>query len=299
MILLTGITGKSGRWFLEALDKDCGELKQEEFRAVVRKSSNLSKLNECQLSVEKKFGDLEDGEFLDEVMKGVDTVFHIAGIKFSRKVVNAAIKNKVKWIVCVHTTGMYSKYKSASEGYVKIENEINQITERSGVSTTILRPTMIYGSVEDRNVIVFIKMVKRLKLFPVVNNARYLLQPVHEKDLGRAYYQVLLNEDTTMGRNYNLSGKSPILLIDMLKAIGKCMDRENIFVSVPFSLAYTGAWGLYFLTICRVDYREKVQRLVEPRVFSHEEATQDFGYDPISFEEGIVNEVEEYLELMK
>lgn len=299
MILLTGITGKSGRWFLEALDNDCARLKKEKYRAVVRESSNVKQLDESQLSVEKKCGDLEDEEFLDQVMKGVDVVFHIAGIKTSLKVVNAAVKNKVNWIILVHTTGIYSKHKSASEGYVKIEEEINQISESSDVPTTILRPTMIYGSAKDKNVIVFIKMVNRLKIFPIVNSARYLLQPVHERDLGQAYYQVLINEEATKGRSYNLSGKNSIMLIDMLKTIGKCLGKKNVFVSIPFSFAYASAWILYSLTIGKVDYREKVQRLVEPRAFSHDRATQDFGYSPISFEEGVVNEVEEYLKLIK
>ena len=41
--------------------------------------------------------------------------------------------------------------------------------------------------------------------------------------------------------------------------------------------------------------REKVQRLVEPRVYSHEDATKDFGYSPMTFEEGIVDEIKQYL----
>ena len=52
---------------------------------------------------------------------------------------------------------------------------------------------------------------------------------------------------------------------------------------------------MYLITIGKVDYREKVQRLTEPRAFSHEEANQDFGYSPMSFEEGIINEISEYL----
>ena len=41
--------------------------------------------------------------------------------------------------------------------------------------------------------------------------------------------------------------------------------------------------------------REKVQRLCESRDFPHEEAVRDFGYDPISFEEGLRQEAREYL----
>ena len=41
--------------------------------------------------------------------------------------------------------------------------------------------------------------------------------------------------------------------------------------------------------------REKVQRLCESRAYPHDEAVQDFGYDPMPFEEGLRREVREYM----
>ena len=35
--------------------------------------------------------------------------------------------------------------------------------------------------------------------------------------------------------------------------------------------------------MAKMDYREKVQRLVEPRVFSYENANRDFDYAPVNF----------------
>ena len=42
---------------------------------------------------------------------------------------------------------------------------------------------MIYGSLDDQNMSVFIKMVDKLKIFPVINGGKYSLQPVHQEDL--------------------------------------------------------------------------------------------------------------------
>ena len=55
-----------------------------------------------------------------------------------------------------------------------------------------------------------------------------------------------------------------------------------------------GAWLLYITTLKKKDYREKVQRLCEPRVYSYNDAAKDFGYRPRTFRVGIVDEVEEY-----
>ena len=160
---------------------------------------------------------------------------------------------------------------------------------------TILRPTMIYGDLSDKNISKFIAMVDKLRLFPVVDHAKYELQPVHAKDLGDAYYAVLTNPVTTANKEYNLSGGVPIKLIDMLKIISRCLNRKNTFISVPFGFAYFIAFLLWVFTIGGIDYREKVQRLVEPIAFRHDDAKRDFGYTPMPFQIGVKEEVEMYL----
>ena len=79
--------------------------------------------------------------------------------------------------------------------------------------------------------------------------------------------------------------------------MAKYIGVRNTYISVPFPIAYGLAWLLFLSTFGKMDFREKVQRLVEPRTFDHTDATQDFGYNPITFEEGVKSEVDEYLVL--
>lgn len=211
--------------------------------------------------------------------------------------VDTAVKANVKRLILVHTTGIYSKYKSAGEGYRRTESKIDEMVKGKNISLTYLRPTMIYGNVHDANVVIFMKMVDKLRIFPVVVGARYELQPVWCGDLGKAYYQVLMHPQTATKRNYNLSGGKPIMLLDMFKVMAKYIGVRNTYISVPFPIAYGLAWLLFLSTFGKMDFREKVQRLVEPRTFDHTDATQDFGYNPITFEEGVKSEVDEYLVL--
>jgi hypothetical protein len=153
---------------------------------------------------------------------------------------------------------------------------------------------MIYGDLEDRNVSTFIRMVDRLRFFPVVNGAHYDLQPVWCKDLGFAYYDVMMHLDITRNKDYILSGKAPIQLRDMLLEIAKQLGVKNTFISIPFIIAYSGACLLYCLSLMKIDYREKIRRMVEPRAYSHENAFNDFGYKPASFGIGIQEEISMY-----
>ena len=234
-------------------------------------------------------------EFLVLALKDVDTIVHIAGIKLSRKLVDASVTCGVRRMILVHTTGIYSKYKEAGEEYRKIDDYVYKKCKENHILLTILRPTMIYGNISDNNVCEIIKMVDRFPIMPVVNGANYQLQPVHYKDLATAYYQVLLHEDTTANKDFNLSGGSPIYLRDMLREIGLNLGKKVKFFSVPFPIAYVGAVGVWLLSLKKIDYREKVQRLCEPRIFSYEDARKAFGYSPRNFEDGIVDEVKEYI----
>lgn len=134
-------------------------------------------------------GELIDTCFLEQAFLDVDTILHVVEIGFSKHIVDVAIKCHVGRLICVHTTGIYSRYKEAGEKYRNIDAYVEQLCQDNNVSLTILRPTMIYGNIYDNNVVRFVKMVDELPFMPVVNGARYDLQPVHYMDLSEAYYQ--------------------------------------------------------------------------------------------------------------
>ena len=298
ILAVTGITGKSGRAFAHELIRH-QDIIRKMFPGGIRLLLHRERETDADIlpcfDVERMYGDLDDEVFLGEAFLGVDTIVHIAGIHWSRPVVHAAANNFVRRMIMVHTTGIYSKYKEAGEEYRNIDDFVYMMSKNKNIILTILRPTMIYGTISDRNVASFIKMVDRLPIMPVVNNAEYELQPVHFLDLGRAYYDVLVNESITGGHDYILSGGEEITLRDMLIEMGAYLSKKMRFISVPFPIAYMGAWFFYLVSIGKIDLREKVQRLCEPRVYPHEEATRDFGYDPRTFRSAIGDEVREYL----
>jgi nucleoside-diphosphate-sugar epimerase len=247
------------------------------------------------LNIDKVYGDIHDEAFLHEVTKGVDEIIHIINIRYTLKILNAAIKNDVKRIISVHTTGIFSKFRTASEEYVIIEKEIQDILAKNDIRMTILRPTMIYGDVCDRNMSKFIKMVDRFRIFPVINHGKSLIQPVNARDLGKAYYDVLMMPVEKAQSEYILSGEKPITMLEAFKLISNNLDKKTTFISFPLSFGVIMARVLKGITLGKIDYVERVQRMSEDRSFSHKEATADFGYRPEPFEVGIAREVKEYL----
>lgn len=298
MLLVTGITGHTGRYFLQELKKNKYE---GPIRCIVRENSDTSLLDSSGLNIEKAVGDIDDQNFMNDCAKGVETILHIAGISKSVSVITAANINKVKNAVLVHTMGVFSKYKSASVIYKDIEKEIQRLIDinEHKLNIIVLRPTMIYGDLCDLNMSKFIKMVDKFRIFPVINGGRSLIQPVNARSLGKAYYLILMSELKTLKHEYILSGEKPISMIEAFRIISRQLNKKTIFVSVPVSIGAFLALLLKGVSFGKVDYVEKVQRMAENRSFSHEDAYHDFGYEPIRFDEGIGIEVKQYLQKIK
>lgn len=299
MLLVTGITGHSGRYFLQELINNKYE---GTVRCIVRETSDTSMLDSSGLMIEKVVGELDDQEFVDKAMVGVGTVMHIYNIHHSPVIVQAAIKKKVKKAVLVHTTGIYSRFKNASQEYKEIEKKIIGFAKDSNCKTdiTILRPTMIYGDLCDHNMSKFIKMVDKLPIIPVIDKGNSLLQPVNARDLGEIYYTVLKAPIKNIElKAYDLSGEEPIKMIYALKLISHEFNKKTVFVNIPMRLGVFMARTIKVITLGKIDFVEKIQRMGESRSYSHEDATKDFGYKPMSFEDGINIEVKGYLQKYK
>lgn len=291
MLLVIGVTGHTGKYFLQELVKN---KYKEKIRFLIRKENEEAILKNTGLNYETIYGDLENIESLKKACKDIDQILEIYNIRYSLNVLEAAIQNDVKRIIFVHTTGIFSKYKMASEEYKIIEKEVIEKAKNNNIDITILRPTMIYGDICDHNISKFIKMMDKMRIYPMIAGGKAEIQPVNARDLGRAYYQVLINPEKTKNKNYNLSGEKPITIKNMLKLILKYLDKKTIFIPIPMFISITVAYILKILTFGKKDIVEKVLRMNETRIFSNEEARRDFGYTTIKFEEGIKYEVRQY-----
>ena len=293
ILAVTGITGHSGSFMLQQLidNKFDGTL-----RCMVRETSNRTKLENSGLNVEYVVGSNKNPEDWLKLVEGADTVMHISGIWETPLLLEAVEKIGSKpHIVLVHTSGIYSKHKMASEVYKNIENGMQKYFD-SGMNITILRPTMIFGDMKDHNISKFIRVVAKLPVMPEIDHGAAFIQPVNARDLGQAYYKACMHE-TLPEREYIVSGERPVSLHELCALIGQYLGKKTRFISIPMGLGVFAA-----NVICLVTGKknkllvEKVLRMGEDRSFSHDSASRDFGYEPENFETGLRREVEEFLE---
>lgn len=94
MILVTGITGLTGRFLYRELHKT-----ELEVKYLVRKSSDISWMDQFKDNI--AFGDQENVEEISAAFEGVDAVLHLAPRHQLPNILTACYKNNIKRIFYV------------------------------------------------------------------------------------------------------------------------------------------------------------------------------------------------------
>ena len=282
MIAVSGANGFTGRFV-------CAELKRRHlpFIALLRPGTDSSWMDARQISV--RFADLNQKKQLAGQLIGCDALLNVASIGFgaASPIIDACRLAGVTRAVFVSTTAIFTKLNAVSK---EIRLRAESVITSSGLDTTILRPTMIYGTPGDRNMIRLIRWLHRWPVLPVFGNGFSLQQPVHVTDVAWAVVQVLTTSNT-IGRQFNISGATPLTYNDVVRHTVNSLDRSVYRLHIPAHPTVSVLKVFENLGLTLPIKSEQILRLNEDKAFSHFEASDIFGYTPMSFEQGIREEV--------
>lgn len=287
-ILITGVTGFTGQYVLKKF-MEAQDLYQ--ISVFVR---DIQKWNAHHASsnVQVFTGEFEDTFSLEAALEGQDILINIAslGFGYADSILNACKRQKVHRGVFISTTGIFTQLNPDSKSIrVAAEHSIME----SQIAYTILRPTMIFGTPEDRNMIRLIRFIDRCPIVPILGTGNFLQQPVYVKDLADAIF----NSAGSMNAHrkaYDISGASVLTFNQVVDVIARQLGKRRVKVHIPLAIA-TMAFSLYEKIMPNPKIkREQVLRLNEDKAFAYNEAAKDLGYSPHSFEEVIAQEIRLY-----
>jgi nucleoside-diphosphate-sugar epimerase len=281
-VFVTGATGFTGSHTVPLLLEQGWEV-----HCLYRETSNRSYLPQPEIHWHP--GTLENQNQLIENMRGCQTLVNIASIGFGHasNIIQAAKEAGIERAVFISTTAIFTKLNSKSKS-TRLAAEA--AIQSSDLDYTILRPTMIYGTPRDRNMIRLIRWLLRLPVIPVLGNGNYLQQPVFVEDVAQAIVSCL-KESKTIGKSYNIAGKTPITYNEVIDTIGKLSNRKILKIHFPDKPVIAVLRMLEKVKLPLPIKAEQVERLNENKDFAYQEASADFGYSPRSFEEGIRQEM--------
>lgn len=190
------------------------------------------------------------------------------------------------------TTGIYSKYRETASLYKVLESKALNFFKSEGVSYILLRPTMIYGGEMDYNIHKIIEYLSRHRFFPIFGNGNSLVQPIYYRDVATAIVNSFFSTNA-WNKEYNISGGSVLKYKEMIEIIARNLGRKVTFIYIPVSVGVFFVLLVNFLDVKFLLKDEQIKRMDEDRTFEHKEAENDFGFFPITFEEGIRFEIAE------
>lgn len=315
IILVTGGTGFTG---VNLVKKLCATGAQ--IRVIARPSSNRAQLDE--LPIDWFEGDVFDEQVVEEAVKGVSYIFHVAAAYREAK-----ISDEVYWNVHVKSTQVLAKHALKQPGFkrflhtstigvhghidkppadenyrfapgdqyqaTKIEGEqwIEQFGKENQFPVTIVRPAGIYGP-GDRRLLKLFKLAK-LPITPILGiGCKNLYHLIHVDDL-TDFMMVAATSDNTVGQTYICGNSRSVSLQQMVKVIADYLGISARFLRLPVTPFFIA--GDLCEAICKPlgieppIYRRRVAFFTKDRSFNTEKMTRDTGFEcAYSNEEGII-----------
>ncbi|MFH1502411.1 MAG: NAD(P)H-binding protein [Candidatus Eisenbacteria bacterium] len=286
-IALAGATGFTGKRMLDLLLE-----RGHSVTCLVRAESRTESLAGRGLDV--VVGDLEDAGAIAAALDGHDA-FASAGPltpDIARAVVAAARDARLHRVLVIGSTSIFTTLSAKSKAR---KTEAEDVVRQSGLRYTVLRPTMIYGTHEDRNMCRLVQYVSTHRFVPIFGTGEFLQQPVYVQDLARAAV-LALESPTSVGKAYDVAGGNALSYNEVIDTTARLLGRRVTRVHIPLRLS---------LFLVRLYWRiapnprlhgEQILRLNEDKAFSTEEIERDLGYTALTFEEGMTREVAEIRE---
>ena len=151
---------------------------------------------------------------------------------------------------------------------------------------TLLRPTMIYGPGDDRNISQLRAHLRRWPVMPIFGSGERLVQPVYVNDVARAGLEAL-RRSAAMGKAYNLAGEKAMSYGQMIDVLAQFVGRVVLKVHIPQFLAIPLASFGERLTPKFPLRADQIRRMNEDRIADISDAVSELGFAPLSFDSGV------------
>lgn len=321
-VFITGATGFIGSHLADELIK-----KNYTIKCLVRKTSNLKWLKDKP--VEFVYGDFFDDKVLEDALKDVDYVYHVAGVTFAKKKeefqkgnvdatknlleVCLRVNPKLKKFIhvssqaavgpsfdpnnAVDETKVYEPLTTYGRSKMEAEKLVRGYFDKMNI--TIVRPPAVYGP-RDYAIFEYFKTMSR-GLQPMIGFDNKLVSLIHVLDLVRGFIQAGESEKAK-SNIYFISSEKFYNWRDVGDVTKKLFNRKTLKVVVPHFAVYTvGFFAQVFAMFSTkpvILNLEKVREITQAYwICSVEKAKKDFGYKQnISLEEGFKNTIEWYKE---
>lgn len=289
MILVTGGTGFVGSHLIRRMRQEGLPV-----RAAVRNPDKARALKNS--GVEVVAGDISDKGSLEKAASGIERVIHLVGIiqeapgatfrgvhvEGTRNLIEAAQKAGVRHFVYQSALGARPGAKSE---YHRTKWEAEELVRRSGIPSTILRPSLIYGP-GDLFTLRLAGVIRQSPVLPVIGSGRSKVQPIFIDDVVSCIVKAVTC-DACLNDIYELGGPEQLTYEEVTRAIAEAMGVHRPAVHVPLLFLKPMARVLETVFPKPPLTTDQLIMLQEDNVCSLRDIRDAFGIEPVRFRDGI------------
>lgn len=233
----------------------------------------------------RRVDDISNVDGLAASLDGCEAIINTGYIWFAEHIHKAMLQSgaSIRHIVFTGSTGIFTSLPSESAERKRVAERF--IQERFHCPWTIIRPTMIYGHKDDRNISRLVRAVAQYPAMPLIGSGNSLIQPVLIHDLVKAYVMALLNSKY-YNKSYNIGGSKAYSNRELIACAASSMGRQTRLIPFPAALVRSGVALLSMVGLSPIS-REQVQRFQENKNIDLTPFVTDFDYVPRDFEQGV------------
>ncbi|EKQ54524.1 MAG: nucleoside-diphosphate-sugar epimerase [Methanobacterium sp. Maddingley MBC34] len=295
-IVIAGGAGFVGRNLVRVM-LDNG-FKSDEIVVIDFDPENLKFINDYVKTVE---GDLsKNGQWEDE-LKDADYLINLAAqisspdyepfrlnnVQATEIILGAARDKGVKRIIHFSSAAVLSVRK---DDYANTKLEGEKLVQNDELEYCILRPSLMFGPTDDKNIGYLINFAKKFPFFPIPGHGKWPRQPIYIDDI--CLIVISLINEFPANQSYSINGKETIYFKDMIKAVLDEVDGFHFRLFLPVSV-FKFAMAFYQKISGNEEFTsDQVDSLTAEEVFPDYPWWEEFSIKPTSFQEGVRKMIE-------
>jgi len=178
-------------------------------------------------------------------------------------------------LLLIGSTGLYSSFDNYSAPYRLIENDLIKYPKRD---LLLLRPSLIFGTIENKNFSSVVRFIRKYRFFFVVGSGQNMIQPLCYQDLAYVISHCLLRP--SIFGCFDLSGSHCISSIEFIRLLFVHSKLNPIIFKIPLKLALFVAFIVQKINPFGLISVERILRQTEDKCFDHSQASGSLDFYP-------------------
>jgi len=200
----------------------------------------------------------------------------------TRNLISFAKKVKIQRIIHFSSAAVTS---IRLDDYAKTKKKQEELIIKSEIPYLVLRPSMMYGPTDDKNIGWLIKMAKSLPVIPLPGGGNFGRQPVYIGDVCEIVIAMISQK--TNNKIYEVHGYEYVTLKEMIKEINKQFRIKKLALPVPI-IFLKAAIAVQQRVLRNPKFTtDQIESLTSGEKFKGDDWAKLFGIIPTNFSKGL------------